>query len=438
MSGAADLAGHVVDVSTMGSVQVVATWLFALAVIHTMVAGRIAGYAHHYPRNSIPHNLLHFLGEVEVVFGMWAGLFVAWLAMKFSTETAIFYLSTVNYTEALFVFVIMAMTATRPVVDGAALLIDRVAKIIPLPGPMAFYVACIFIGSLMGSFITEPAAMTVCALLLRDRFFTADRSDLFRYLTIGLLFVAVSIGGTLTHFAAPPVLMVAGPWGWDMAFMMTHFGWKAAVAIAIGLVLACVVLKKEFDKPMTHAHEGAGDKGKTPIWLIMSHLVFVALVVAYHAYVVFFIPVFLLFLGWVEVTKKHQELVQLRGSLLVAFFLGGLVTLGKLQGWWLQPLLSSLSEHALFFSAIGLTAFTDNAALTYLGTLVPDLSESMKYLLVAGAVTGGGLTVIANAPNPAGFRILGERFGARGIEPQKLALAALPFTIIAALCFLLL
>jgi hypothetical protein len=428
----------VVAIAQIPIVQKVSTVVFALALIHTLMAGRIAAYSHHFPKDSIRGNLLHFLGEVEVVFGLWAGIFLAWIGWQYSTDAIIAYLSTVNFTEPIFVFVIMAMTATRPIVDGAAALIGMLARLFFfLPPAMAFYASALFFGSLLGSFITEPAAMTVVALLLRVRFFDSHHSTMFKYLTVGLLFVAISIGGTLTHFAAPPVLMVAGPWGWDMAHMFFNFGWKAAIAIAVGVALTCVVARKDLSLPLPKK-EVVAPGASTPVWLTISHLLFVALVVGYHSHIVFFVPVFLLFLGWVEVTKRHQELVQFRSALLVGFFLGGLVTLGKLQGWWLQPLLSSLDSHALFFSALGLTAITDNAAITYLGTLVPDLDDTAKYLLVAGAVAGGGLTVIANAPNPAGYRILGDRFGDKGIEPQKLLLAALPYTVIAALAFLLL
>jgi hypothetical protein len=87
--------------------------------------------------------------------------------------------------------------------------------------------------------------------------------------------------------------------------------------------------------------------------------------------------------------------------------------------------------------AIGLTAFNDNAAITYLSTLVPGLTEGTKFAIVAGAVTGGGLTVIANAPNPAGQSIL-ARFFPTGISPMGLLLGALPATIVMALCFLFL
>ena len=101
----------------------------------------------------------------------------------------------------------------------------------------------------------------------------------------------------------------------------------------------------------------------------------------------------------------------MKAPLLVGFFLGGLVIHGGLQGWWIAPVLASLTEVPLFLGAAGLTALNDNALITYLATLVPDLSDPLKIAVVAGAVTGGGLTVIANAPNPAGQALLNRFFG---------------------------
>jgi Na+/H+ antiporter NhaD/arsenite permease-like protein len=135
-----------------------------------------------------------------------------------------------------------------------------------------------------------------------------------------------------------------------------------------------------------------------------------------------------------SISESQENSLKLRESMLVGFFLGGLVVLGKPQSWWLSPLISSLSQYPLYFGATVLTAFTDNAALTFLGAQVPHLAENLKYALVAGAVSGGGLTVIANAPNPAGYGLLKEHFGEEGIKPGRLFLAALIPTVIAAFC----
>ena len=147
---------------------------------------------------------------------------------------------------------------------------------------------------------------------------------------------------------------------------------------------------------------------------------------------------FLFFLGYTEAYPHYQDPLLLREGLLVAFFLAGLVVLGGQQKWWLQPLLASLNADALFFGSTALTAITDNAALTYLGSLVDGISDTAKYALVAGAVTGGGLTVIANAPNPAAFAILGIGFDEQTINPLILFFWALPPTAVASICFWLL
>jgi len=118
----------------------------------------------------------------------------------------------------------------------------------------------------------------------------------------------------------------------------------------------------------------------------------------------------------------------------VAFFLAGLVVLARLQRWWLEPLIRNLDALPLFLGSTVLTAFTDNAALTYLGSQIPQVTEAFKYALVAGAVAGGGLTVIANAPNPVGFSILRESFGPEGISPAGLAAGAAVPTAIAMAC----
>jgi len=165
------------------------------------------------------------------------------------------------------------------------------------------------------------------------------------------------------------------------------------------------------------------------------HIFFLASVVISAHHMVIFLGIFLFFLGFAVVTQEYQDQIKLKESLLVGFFLGGLVTLGSLQAWWLKPLLSSLDTIPLYLGSTALTGITDNAALTYLGSLVDGISADQKYFLVAGAVTGGGLTVIANAPNPAGYGILKENFGEEGISPIGLLKAALMPTAIALVSF---
>ena len=419
------------------AIELLATVLFGLAVLHTFCVKRFAHWAHRFPPASVQENLLHFLAETEVVFGLWAAtLFLGVAALKGSFHDAVSYIEGLSFAEPQFVFVIMVVAATRPVVNLAETLISLAARLIPARESVAFYIAALFLGPLLGSLITEPAAMTLLALLLKRRYFDRGISRKLAYATLGLLFVNVSIGGTLTHFAAPPVLMVASKWNWDMAFMFQHFGWRAASASGVSSFIVAAMFWRELSRLEVQRDAG----GRTPLWLTALHVMFLALVVAFAHHPSVFVGVFVLFLGLVTATREYQEALKLREGLLVGFFLAGLVTLGSLQTYWLKPLIQSLGGNALFFGATGLTAITDNAMLTYLGSLVDGISDELKYALVAGAVAGGGLTVIANAPNPAGIGILKDAkvFEGEGISPLGLFLGALPPTLIAVTFFWLL
>ena len=384
--------------------------------------------------------MLHFLGEVEVVFGMWVLVLLAALSVALGWSTARDYLaSRVHFVEPMFVVVIMAIASTRPVVAFAQSVLQRVAA---LGGstPSAWWLTILTLGPMFGSFITEPGAMTICAMLLGRQFYGLEPSRRLRYATLGLLFVNVSIGGTLTHFAAPPVLMVSAPWGWSLGYMATNFGWKAAAAIVMSNLIYFAAFRRELHALASAAAittaDDAGGTPPIPAWITAVNLAFLTFVVVEAHYPVLFIGAFLFFIGFAQATAAHQSSIDLKPPLLVGFFLAGLVTHGALQGWWIAPVLGSLTEQPLFWSATFLTSFNDNALITYLATLVPSLSESLKYAVVAGAVTGGGLTVIANAPNPAGQAILG-RYLPNGVSPLWLATSALLPTLVAAAWFLL-
>jgi hypothetical protein len=407
----------------------------------------------------------------------------------------------------------------------------------------AWWFTILTIGPILGSFVTEPAAMTISALLIGNKFYELEPPEGFKYATLGLLFVNISVGGTLTHFAAPPVLMVATPWDWDTVFMLKKFGWKAVEGILIANAVYYFMFRKHFpaleekfqlrrlkeeirskylcrnemenefdavipaideelqfrkkfeakiekvaarvrrhleprylekaaasgvDKALAHkAFERRFEEVKlarlrvaipmvlpegqrapyrdpdwdqredpVPTWITVIHMLFMAWTIFNAHYPALFIPGLLFFLGFAQVTAPYQNRIDLKPPLLVGFFLGGLVIHGGVQGWWIEPVLGSLAEIPLMLGATILTAFNDNAAITFLSTLVPGFSDSLKYAVVAGAVAGGGLTVIANAPNPAGQFIL-KKYFENGVSPAGLLKGALLPTVIVWLVFLL-
>ena len=535
--------------------NLVASLIFLCAILHTFLAGKFTAVAqrweseHHerIHRGEVGKNtvhmgagLFHFLGEVETVFGIWAVVLAGAVCYFYDWNTLVDYINhKVNFSEAMFVVSIMILASTRPILYLSENCMRFVANL--LGGSLAaWWVTMLTIGPLLSSFITEPAAMTITALLLSHKFYDLNPKNSFKYATIGLLFVNVSIGGTLTHFAAPPVLMVAEAWSWDTPYMLTHFGWISVLSILISNALYFLIFRREFtrlqqeyqkkkikdelqhkflrhsrideeidrilldinydkevisslrqqiDKKVTEVRNGLARRLKerymdklvamqfdphlvkqafderfeevkimrmrkafprllpeeqrpvyidpqwdrrddsVPAWVVLFHVAFMLWIIINAHHPAMFIAGLLFFLGFAKVTTPYQNTLDLKAPLLVGFFLAGLVIHGGLQAWWIAPVLGGLSRVSLMLTATVLTAFNDNAAITFLSTLVPNFSETLKHAVVAGAVTGGGLTVIANAPNPAGQSLL-KKYFENGVSPFGLLKAALVPTII--------
>ncbi|WP_096663318.1 putative Na+/H+ antiporter [Polaromonas sp. AET17H-212] len=417
--------------STPETIQLIAAAIFAVALLHTFAAKQFERLSHRYPRHA---GLFHLLGEVEVVFGFWAIVLVLSMALLVGGGDALAYAESRNYTEPLFVFVVMVIAASQPVLRAVMASVNTLAHYIPVPTPIATAWLGLAAVPLLGSLITEPAAMTIAALMLAPQIFRTAVPEGVKYFALGVLFVNVSIGGTLTAYAAPPVLMVAAAWQWDSAFMAANFGWKAAIAVVINATAATFVMRRHLGTPP--APEGG--EARMPLSVVAVHIALLAAVVLMAHHPVAFLAIFLLFLGFTQAYDRHQSPLIIKEALLVGFFLAGLVVLGGMQAWWLQPIVASLQPLALFMGALGLTAITDNAALTYLGSLIAGISDESKYMLVAGAVAGGGLTVIANAPNPAGVALLKRGFADETVGAGGLLLGALGPTAVAAAAFLFL
>ncbi|MDR2625715.1 MAG: putative Na+/H+ antiporter [Zoogloeaceae bacterium] len=416
------------------AVQIVGTLIFAVAILHTFSTGIFEKLAVRNPANAGAWRLLT---EVETVFGVWAVVLVLFIALHSGSEKAAHYLQGLEYKEPMFVFVIMVMAASRPITQFSAQIVRVVSALLPISKPVAVYFTILFVTPLLSSFITEPAAMTLAALMLKEQYYRKNISSRLMYVTIGCLFVNVSIGGTLTHFAAPPVLMVANKWGWDVnpLFMLTHFGWRSAIAVCFNAVVVTLLFHKELGRVvLTPAREA----DRVPLGMMLIHLFLLFVIVSFAHEPPVFVGAFLLFLFVANAYPQHQDRLILREGLMVACFLAGLVTLGGQQGWWLTKLFAQMNATSIYYGATALTAVTDNAALTFLGTQVPNLTDEFKYALVSGAVTGGGLTVIANAPNPAGMSILKGCFPGGSVRPLWLFLSAALPTVVAILAFRLL
>lgn len=422
--------------------------IFVCAISHIFLAHKFSLIAekirdrnirlkkHHVDTFSV--EFMHFMGEIEVVFGLWVIPLMIAMSYFYSWSAAIHYLNGIDYTEPLFVLVIMTLAATKPITQLTENIIRSIAS---LGGGSvkAWWLTILILTPLLGSFITEPAAMTIAAILLGRQFYSYNPTSKFSYATLGLLFTNVSVGGVLTNFAAPPVLLVVQAWEWNTWFMLTTFGVKAIVGIFIATSFYYFVFRKEFAALETRRAE-RGNRGvdeereAIPFGVSFIHVMFLAWIVVHLHFPVIFVGTFLLFLGFYRATKPYQGALELKTPTLVAFFLAGLIVHGNLQGWWVSPLLANTTEEVLMVLSVVLTAFNDNAEVTFLATLIPDFADSMKYSVVAGAVAGGGLTVIANAPNLAGQSIL-SRYFHHGISALYLFFGALIPTLILIACF---
>ncbi|MBK1829381.1 putative Na+/H+ antiporter [Verrucomicrobiaceae bacterium R5-34] len=444
----------------------VATIIFVLAITHTFFAVPLTKYSHKLQHEhdamirrekeaagesataqdmvSFKATFFHFLGEIEAIFGIWVIALIAAIIGFYDVDTVKSYITTVNFTEPMFVVIIMALASTRPVLRFAESALSFFAKW-GKETPSAWWLSILIVAPILGSFITEPGAMTIAAMLLAKKFYKLKPSPKLAYGTLGLLFVNISVGGVLTNFAAPPVLMVAQKWGLTTPEMFMHFGDKAIIGILLSTGLYYGVFRKELaslsGRLEDHDGDGKGDlqddhSRTIPLWITLTHLFFMAWTVFFAHTPALFIGGFLFFLAFRQGTAHHQFKMELKGPILVGFFLAGLVIHGGLQGWWLAPIITSLTEWPLFAGSVLLTSFNDNAAITFLASQVSGLGPELKYAVLAGAVCGGGLTVIANAPNPAGQALLSRFFG-DGVSPGKLLMGAFVPTVIVSLVMML-
>ncbi len=427
--------------------HVVSLILFALAIIHTLCVYKVHGWAKRLEIKQLPKrrtklersfavHLLYFLSEVEIIFALWAIPLFILLGSFYGFRIALEYVNTRDYTESLFVVVILAMASTKPIVLTAEKLIHWIAK--GFGGSLhTWWLVLLTVGPLLGSLITEAAAMALCALLLSRKFYEFHPSPKLAYATLGLLFVNISVGGVLTDFASPAVLVLAHCWKWSLTDMFMAFGWKAILGIVLSNLIYWTYFKKEL-KGMDVRQRAVSVYSKfsqkptcepIPIWITVVHILFMVWIVAVSHYPAIFIAALLFFIGFHQATRIHQHSIRIARPLMIGLFLAGLVIHGGVQGWWVVSILEDLNPLSVMGVAIAMTGFNDNAAISYLTTLIPNWGEHFKYAVFTGVIAGGGLTVIANAPNPAGFTILKKHFNGE-IKPVNLFLAALIPTLI--------
>ncbi|MCC6069230.1 putative Na+/H+ antiporter [Ferrovum sp. PN-J185] len=398
--------------------------VFVLALIHTFLASYIKTLDSRFPNYK---RFIHLITEIELIFPLWSLVLCLLMLLFEGQNKLIHYLHSLDFTEPLFVIAIMTIAGTKPILTFVEnIIIFFVQKHIVKPA-ISIYFLTLTLLPLLGSFITEPAAMTISAIILKETLFPRIQSEKLRYMMLSVLFVNVSIGGALTPFAAPPILMVANTWHWDMSFMLSTFAIKILTIVVMNTLLGFLLFKKEFytmDNTLTLSYK------KVSLGVVVTHIIFMILVILTSHDLTLFVGILIVFIVFTHIYAIHQERLMLREASFVGLFLTGLILIGSQQTWWLSTALTSLTTIQVYLGATLLTAITDNAALTYLGSLLANPSDEFKLSLVKGAIAGGGLTLIANAPNPIGATILKRFFNQEKIKPFLLLKYALLPTII--------
>ena len=372
--------------------------------------------------------VVHFLGEIELVFALWVIPLVIAVTAFFGWDDVVEYLDSRIYVEPFFIVVIMSLSSTRPIIQAAEKGIQKLAGLFG-GRPASYWFVIMTLGPIMGSLITEAAALTITAFLLIHQLYSRSPTKRLAYGTLGLMFVNFSVGGVLTNFAAPPALILSRCWEWSIADFFDLFSWKVFVGIAIVNSLYYFWIRRDFAL-LKEREEASKEKEKSvPIWITLVHMGFIVWTIVMAHYPPIFLGSYLLFLGFHQATRTYQYELNLKRPLLVGLFLAGLVIHGEFQGWWIEPLIGNLGYGGMMLTGTVLTAFNENSTVAYLGCLLDGLTPKIQYALASGLVAGGGLTFIAHAPNPAGRALLNPYFKG-GISPWNLFLWALPPTLI--------
>jgi hypothetical protein len=427
---------------TPSTFNIIATIIFACAICHTFFSHRLYLIAKSYEMKRLSYaqkfaiEILRFLSEVEVIFGIWVVPLLAIMAFMLDWQSVLQYLNTLSFTQPLFVSCLLVMASSVPIVHFVEKMLTKVA-ILNNGSIAAWWLVILTLGPLMGSLLKETVAITLSVAILCDRFFRYKPSAHLAYATLAILFVNTSIGSLLTNFGSGAIVMIAKEWKWDSYFMFTNFGWKAILAILIINISALRYFRKEFQLLHAQAKIKRLSKQKQrngiPGWVTLITFIFLFWMISQSDQPVIFVGSLLLFLGFYQAAFPKERL-ESGPAMMVLFFLSALVIHGTLQYWWVADLLKSFPDKMIFPIGVFLSAFNHNALITYLASHVEGFSDQAKYNLVSGVISGGGLTILGNAPNFAAFAIASSYF-TEGLSPFRLFLYSVPPSFVACIIF---
>ena len=420
--------------------QLFSTLIFALSIVHVFFTPTIFKAAlalqkkqkHHEWQVTIETLLL--LSEIELVFGLWLIPLFGGYALFYSWSESLGYLTSRDYTEALYMVVIVLIVSASPLITFGEKVLEKIARL-GKDSPTSWWWVILCLGPLSSMLLKEPGAMALLAVLLGRKFYHFRPSNAFKYVTLALLFLNVALSGLLSSFSSRSLYLLTSKRELSTYYMLRTFGWKALLGILLITSVAYLVFRKEFRKfPGRVPALERGERKKVPLWVTLGHLLFAASVAYVGNQGPLLVLLGLCFLGFYKITAIYQHTHVIKQAFFVGFFFAALLILGELQGWWIREIFPHLEALGTEVATLILSAFIDNAVVIYLVPDIFSLTDPRFYAAVVGSIAAGGLTVIANVPNPIGYTLLSPYFK-RKISGIGLFTAALIPTLLIFLLF---
>lgn len=374
------------------------------------------------------------LSSVDVIFIFWSVPLFLWFLYSEGYAEAIDYFNHRNYLFALFIMIMLILLESRPIVYLSECIFLTIAKI-GKQSPKCWWWTLMLGAPFSAILLKETGAMIIAATLLVRYFYKFAPSLRFSYATMGLLFSNISVGGLITDISSRALLLVSPALKGEQEFVIRHFSWKAVIAIFLSTTTYYLMFRKEFDHfPKVVKNASIADE-RVPIWLICLHVLFVAAIMSVRSVPLLMIGILILYLGLHQFTIFYQNSIRVTKVCCVGLFYAGLLILGGLQEWWMLVIMHRMSDFGYMFTSYILSMFLDNVLVNYLVHNLSVATDCFLYLVIAGCMSAGGVTILANAPNIVGYLIIKPFFPTSPVSLGRLFVFALGPSLIALMTF---
>ncbi|WP_348663117.1 putative Na+/H+ antiporter [Chlamydia vaughanii] len=374
------------------------------------------------------------VSRVELVFVLWAAPLFLWFLYSEGYKVTMGYFNSRNYVFSLFIVIMLILLESRPIVYFSERIFSNIAKI-GRQSPRCWWWTLMIACPLSSIFLKETGAMIIAATLLARNFYKFSPSPRFAYATMGLLFSNISIGGLTSGLSSRALFIILPSVRWGNSFILKYFCWKSIIAMLISTTIYYLIFRKEFDNFPKVVTNPSMMNERVPKWIICVHIILVGSVIFARSIPLLMAAILIFYLGFQKFTIFYQHSIRTAKVCFVGLFYAGLVIFGELQEWWVLEIMHRMSDFGYLITSYTLSIFLDNALVNYLVHNLPVATDCFLYLVIAGCMSAGGLTIISNMPNIVGYLIIRPTFPSSSVSLGWLFLSALGPSIISLMTF---